>query len=153
MVFREGMANASVNDVKWTRFEFFIYASDIFADDTEEEEQYARKESHYHNQRGKALHGLMQKNLGIDCKERIENGYRNRACAQDRSGPDRYGRECEDSIRGEFEAPECAVFAFPGMALGTPDGDAGLTKPDPTPHSTKIAMVFLHATKLFHDAA
>src|SRR4029077_6093395 len=134
----EGMANASVHDVKGARFEFFIYAPDIFADDAEEKKKHARKESHHHDQRGKALHGLVQKHFRIDCNYGVKSGHQDGDCAQYGGGPDRDGGEREYPVQGELETPERAVFALPRMAYGALYGHARLPKPDPTSHSPQI---------------
>src|SRR5260370_28694264 len=77
----------------------------------------------------------------------------NTRSSQQCRGANGHDRERKNSVGSEFQEAQESVLARPRMALGPPHRYSGLAETHPAPHSSQVAVMLRHSSKLLDHAS
>ena len=106
------LAHNFIDDVMRACFCFLIDSSDIFPDDSQEEQINARKECDDQDDSCKSLRRMSPK-LSVERIQGVKDREADRYRTQNRSGSQWDNRERKNTVRCQLEKLESAVFGSP----------------------------------------
>src|SRR5215813_180139 len=149
--FSPPVSNDSADYVMRPCFCFFVYAADVLTDNSKKQQKDACEKCKKDYFRRKTFWRLFPNQFGIDGSQRIDRGKNYRQRAQNRRRADWHNRKCKNSVRSQLQQAHPAVLAVTCISFVALHRNASLLEPDPSSHSSQVAMMLRHAPEILYN--